>query len=118
MPCVQAVLQQEFVPFQPHVEGPLLVVLHIAKTLPRYIAATTSLSTAATTAAAATDGSPSPPSPSSSSPLAAVFGGLSGVEAAAAARRLADPASLGKLKRDLYFRWVQGSLGFAFVPRF
>ena len=38
------------------------------------------------------------------SPLTAVFGGLSGNDAQAAARVIADPASLGKLKRDLYYR--------------
>jgi hypothetical protein len=81
------------VPFQPYVEGPLLVVLHIAKSLPRYI-------TAAAAAAAAGGGQ----SGSGPSPLAAVFGGLSGNDAQAAARMIADPASLGKLKRDLYFR--------------
>ena len=81
-------------PFQPYVEGPLLVVLHIAKSLPRYI-------TAAAAAAAAAGGGQGVSGPS---PLAAVFGGLSGNDAHAAARMIADPASLGKLKRDLYFR--------------
>jgi hypothetical protein len=85
----QSLSPQEYVPFQPYVEGPLLVLLHIAKTLPRYI-----------TAAAAAG-----PGPSA---LAAVFGGLSAADAAAGSARIADPASLGKLKRDLFFRWVWG----------
>jgi hypothetical protein len=88
------------VPFQPYVEGPLLVVLHIAKTLPRYIAAA-----AAAAAAAATPGpSTAAAAAVGPSPLAAVFGGLSATDAAAASVAIADPAKLGKLKRDLYFR--------------
>lgn len=82
---------QEYVPFQPYIEGPFFVVLHIAKTLPRYIAA-------AAAVAGATAAGPSP--------LAAVFGGLSAADAQSAAHAIADPASLGKLKRDLFFRWV------------
>ena len=90
---------QEYVPFQPYVEGPLLVVLHIAKTLPRYIAAaavTPGSSTAATAGSTAAAGGPSP--------LVAMFGGLSAGDAQAASAAIADPAKLGKLKRDLYFR--------------
>lgn len=83
---------QEYVPFQPYIEGPFLVVLHIAKTLPRYIAA-------AAAAAGSTAAGPSP--------LAAVFGGLSAADAQSATYAIADPASLGKLKRDLFFRWAQ-----------
>jgi hypothetical protein len=64
------------------------VLLHMAKTLPRYI-----------TAAAAAAGDPG------ASALVAVFGGLSAADAAAGSARIADPASLGKLKRDLFFRW-------------
>jgi hypothetical protein len=90
MPFVAPSHLQEYVPFQPYVEGPLLVVLHVAKTLPRYISS----------AAAGPAGSSDP------SPLAAVFGGLSGQDAAAASQAIADPARLGKLKRDLYFRSV------------
>lgn len=90
---------QEYVPFQPYIEGPLLVVLHIAKTLPRYIAAAGT----ATAAGAAAAGP---------SPLSAVFGGLSAADAQAAARMIGDPGSLGKLKRDLFFRCDKGDLFF------
>lgn len=80
---------QEYVPFQPYVEGPLLVVLHISNVLPRYIQA-----------AAFTNSGAGP------APLSAVFGGLSSADAQAAAQRVLEPASLGKLKRDLFYRWV------------
>jgi hypothetical protein len=89
---------QEYVPFQPYVEGPYLVVLHIAKTLPHYIAAAA--------AAAGVQGNRGGVVPSPS-PLSAVFGSLSATDAAAAARMTGDPAGLGKLKRDLFFRWVR-----------
>lgn len=38
------------------------------------------------------------------SPLVAMFAGLSAGDAQAASAAIADPAKLGKLKRDLYFR--------------
>jgi hypothetical protein len=82
------VCSQEYVPFQQYIEGPFLVILHIAKALPSQINAA---------AAAARDTS------SSSSPYQVAYGGFSAADADAASTLVANSSLLSKLRRSLYF---------------
>jgi hypothetical protein len=100
------------VPLHPSVEGPLLVLLHLASALPRYIAAA-----AAPAAQGAGAGGSSAVGQSSAgqqlqvllpaSPLVEIFGGLNPADAEAGAALMADPARLAKLKRELFIRCVR-----------
>jgi hypothetical protein len=93
---------QEYVPFQQYIEGPFLVILHIAKALPSQI--NTAAAIAPTSNQAATSSSSS--SSNSSSPYQVAYGGFSAADADAASTLVADSSLLSKLRRNLYFGYV------------
>jgi hypothetical protein len=85
------------VPFQQYIEGPFLVILHIAKALPSQI--NTAAAIAATTNSSSS-------SSNSSSPYQVAYGGFSAADADAASTLVADSSLLSKLRRNLYFGCV------------
>jgi hypothetical protein len=82
-------LLQEYVPFQQYIEGPFLVIMHIAKALPSQINAAAAVSSSS--------------SGSSSSPYQVAYGGFSAADADAASTLVANSSLLSKLRRNLYF---------------
>ncbi|WIA21085.1 hypothetical protein OEZ85_005405 [Tetradesmus obliquus] len=93
-----AAAYKEYVPFQQYIEGPFLVILHIAKALPSQI----------NTAAAAASSSSS--SSSSSLPYQVAYGGFSAADADAASTLVTNSSLLSKLRRNLYFGWRSDEL--------
>ncbi|WIA41371.1 hypothetical protein OEZ86_004963 [Tetradesmus obliquus] len=90
-----AAAYKDYVPFQQYIEGPFLVILHIAKALPSQI------NTAAAAAAS---------SSSSSSPYQVAYGGFSAADADAASTLVTNSSLLSKLRRNLYFGWRSDEL--------
>jgi hypothetical protein len=90
------------VPFQQYIEGPFLVILHIAKALPSQINTAAALAVTTTTTT----------SSSSISPYQVAYGGFSAADADAASTLVADSSLLSKLRRNLYFGCAHVSASF------
>ncbi|KAF6263251.1 hypothetical protein COO60DRAFT_486797 [Scenedesmus sp. NREL 46B-D3] len=95
-----AAAYKDYVPFQQYIEGPFLVIMHIAKALPSQVNA----------AAAAAAGSSRSSSSSSSSPYEVAYGGFSAADGDAASTLVANSSLLSKLRRNLYFGWRSDEL--------